>query len=108
MFDRGDCQTYAEEGIGDASGCWRPVFINLLFTDVFVTWLEMLFITMPGQVGLGKERILKKAELESQFIIIIPILLLVWFDPTLDKDFADDSITSTVIRNLAEFSVVLW
>ena len=48
-FDRGECQTYAKQGIGDATDCWKPVFINLLLTDLLVEWLELLFLTSEAR-----------------------------------------------------------
>lgn len=112
LIDRGDCQTYAKQGIGDATDCWRPVFINMLFTDLIVIWLEVLFLTMPNNMeGLEKERKMKRASLEQQASIIVPSLVLTLLDPWIEKWLDSSSLPYIVVvtlKNVAEFSAFIW
>jgi len=95
LIDRGDCQTYAKQGIGDASDCWRPVYINLLLTDFIVTWLELVFLCMSENSSLTELRNRKKEKIEEVVIITVPSLVLVATDHIIDTP-------------LAEFSAIIW
>jgi hypothetical protein len=134
-FDRGECQTYAKQGIGDATDCWKPVFINLLFTDLLVDWLELLFLTSevrkmkeatsetwPSSFGtdvnigsevspsnhegfLETERKTKKSQIEREALVFLPSLLIVMMDHIWDTR---TGITPFLLAPLAEFASFYW
>jgi hypothetical protein len=111
LLDRGTCQTYAKQGTGDATDCWRPVYVNMLFTDLIVIWLEHLFLVMPNNIDSAAERDKKRAAFEQQIIIIVPSLLLVLADQRIERWLDSSSLHSVIVRvgkNLAEFSAVIW
>eukprot|EP00985_Skeletonema_marinoi_P012771 scaffold6257_cov66-Skeletonema_marinoi.AAC.1 len=54
IIDRSCCQNYAEQGIGDASACWKPVFLNLITMNFINDWLELLYIHMKIHDDDGK------------------------------------------------------
>ncbi|KAL3938615.1 MAG: hypothetical protein SGBAC_006509 [Bacillariaceae sp.] len=53
LIDRGECQAFAQmlgsDMMGQADMCLKPVFLNLAATDVFVVWLEWLFVCILAQ-----------------------------------------------------------
>ena len=120
LVDRGACQTYAEQGIGDATDCWKPVYINLMFTDLNVLWMELLFVAMENNMKdlaacnrklMEAEKKKKRAALEQQVIIIVPSILLVLADPHIERWLESSSLPYflvLVLENLAEFSAFLW
>ena len=112
LIDRGTCQTYADQGIGDATDCWKPVYINLMFTDLIVFWLELLFLAMPGNtITMKAEKIKKRAAFEQQVIITIPSILFVLADPFIEQWMETSSLPYIVVYicgNVAEFSAFLW
>lgn len=127
LIDRGACQTYAPQGISDATYCWRPVYLNLMFTGLIVLWIEVLFIAMknhdddvnklPPKIRAGimqkmkAEKKKKRAALEQQAITAVLSTLLVLADPFIEKSLASSSLPGflvTVLSNLAEFSASVW
>ncbi len=112
LIDRGTCQTYADQGIGDATDCWKPVYINLMFTDLIVFWLELLFLAMPQNRNIMKaEKVKKRAAFEQQVMITIPSILFVLADPLIKQWMETSSLPYIfvyIFGNIAEFSAFLW
>eukprot|EP00984_Skeletonema_dohrnii_P013518 scaffold5595_cov71-Skeletonema_dohrnii-CCMP3373.AAC.3 len=78
LLDRGTCQTYVEQGVGvgDATGFWKLVYVNMLLTltDLLIAWVILiLFVLMKNaRQCLEEEKAEKGSELEEQIIIIVP------------------------------------
>lgn len=111
LIDRGACQSCAEQGLGDATDCWRPVFVNMLFTDLIVIWLELLFLVMPANMNLEAERNKKRDALERQIIIIVPSVFLVLVYLHIERWLESSSLPYSIVyvlKNLAEFSPFIW
>jgi hypothetical protein len=108
LIDRGACQS---QGLGDATDCWRPVFVNMLFTDLIVIWLELLFLVMPANMNLEAERNKKRDALERQIIIIVPSVFLVLVYLHIERWLESSSLPYSIVyvlKNLAEFSPFIW
>jgi len=111
LLDRGACQSNAEHELGDATNCWRPVFLNMLFTDLIVIWLELLFLVMPANLNLAAERNKKRDAFERQIIIIVPSLFLVLVNLQIERWLESSSLPYSIVhilKNLAEFSPFIW
>ncbi|KAL7493450.1 hypothetical protein ACHAWT_006652 [Skeletonema menzelii] len=120
IIDRGACQTYAEQGIGDATDCWKPVYINLMFTDLNVLWMEVLFITMENRLAdlvpasrklLEAEKTKKRSALEQQVILTFPSIFLCLYDPDVERWIQTSNLPyflGFILENLVEFSAILW
>ena len=113
IIDRSCCQTYAEQGIGDASTCWKPVFLNLFMTNFINDWLELLYIHMKIHDDDGKavtatvreEKQLIWAKFFVRVIVIIPTFPLLIFDDSISQwslNFPQPF--QFIIGNLAEIS----
>ena len=86
----------------------------MLFTDLIVLWLEVLFLAMPVNMAedvMKSERIKKRAALEQQVIKVVPAIFLVLADLRIERWLESSSLPYVmviVLKNLAEFSAFIW
>jgi len=90
IIDRSCCQTYAEH-IGDASACWKSVFLNHFTMNFINDWLELLYIHMKihdvdGKAVEATVRNQKQLIWTKFFVRVIGIV------PTFPLIIFDDSI----------------
>eukprot|EP00984_Skeletonema_dohrnii_P010032 scaffold3880_cov79-Skeletonema_dohrnii-CCMP3373.AAC.1 len=91
IIDRSCCQMYAEEGIGDATACWKSVFLNHFTMNFINDWLELLYIHMKihdddGKAVTAEVRKEKKmiwVKFAVRVIGIIPTFPLIIFDESI-------------------------
>eukprot|EP00984_Skeletonema_dohrnii_P005919 scaffold2103_cov99-Skeletonema_dohrnii-CCMP3373.AAC.3 len=91
IIDRSCCQTYAEQGIGDATDCWKSVFLNHFTMNFINDWLELLYIHMKIHDDDGKavtaevrkEKKLIWTKFFMRVIGIIPLFPLIIFDDSI-------------------------
>ena len=68
-IDRGVCQSNAsclEQKIGSAENCFTPVFLNLSLTQIFLLWIEFLFISCASCDSARGESLFKLSEKEKK------------------------------------------
>lgn len=83
----------------------------MLFTDLIVVWLELLFLAIPNNIDLAAERNMKRGAFEQQVIIIVPSIYLVWKDLDIERWSESSSLPYfivQVLRNLSEFDAFIW
>lgn len=109
-FDRGDCQTYSQHGIGDARECWEPVFFNLLFTHLIVTWLEILYLTMRirNASELSEERKITAGKIHLAFVTFFPTVFFVLLDERYDTPLAEIFVIWMLVTHHLPDLVLKW
>ncbi|KAK1741658.1 hypothetical protein QTG54_007231 [Skeletonema marinoi] len=90
IIDRSCCQTYAEH-IGDASACWKPVFLNHFTMNFINDWLELLYIHMKIHDVDGKA-VEATVRREKQKIWLKFFVRVIGIIPTFPLIIFDDSI----------------
>jgi hypothetical protein len=84
----------------------------MLFTDLIVIWLEVLFLAMEdNRQHLKAERNKKRDALERQVIIIAPSVFLVLAYLHIERWLESSSLLYSIVhvlKNLAEFSPFIW
>ena len=110
MIDRSCCQTFAKDGFGDASDCWKPVFFNHFTMNFINDWLELLYYAMR----IEDEKVKAEVYKDKKKIWVKFALRMVFFTFAAPLIFADRFIESWldsvnlpyyfefILRNMAE------